>query len=439
MPYRLRTCAWAPNAYCLDSRVVIFTSQLVFALIWAVQCAGECTCLHIRHHASASSQVFALAKVWFGTDMCQRRARFCLSTLLQSAARRACLHRLSLTPRGAAPCPQPARMAATFSTPRELYPPIEPYHTFSIEVGPTLADGTRHSVFVEECGNLAGKPAVFLHGGPGSGCTPSMRQFFDASAYRVILFDQRGTGRSTPFASLEANTTWELVSDIEAIRAKCGIDKWLVFGGSWGSTLALAYAQTHAERVTELVLRGIFTLRRRELEFFYQEGSSWLYPEDWEAYIAAIPVEERGDLIGAYHKRITGGLGEEEMKKACKAWSLWEGRTSKLLPDGDFIAHYGEDKFSLSFARIESHYFQNAGFFDADDQLLRDVGKIRHIPAVIVQGRYDLVCPAKTAFDLHKAWPEAEFHLIPDAGHSAYEPGTQAQLLAATDKFRPAK
>lgn len=212
-----------------------------------------------------------------------------------------------------------------------------------------------------------------------------------------------------------------------------------MFGGSWGSTLALAYAETHPTRVTELVLRGIFTLRRRELEFFYQEGSSWLYPEDWEQYLSAIPVEERGDLIAAYHKRITGGMGEEEMITACKAWSLWEGRTSKLFPDADFIAHYGEDKFSLSFARIECHYFQNRGFFTVDDQLLRDVHKARGIPAVIVQGRYDLVCPAKTAFDLHKAWPEAEFQIIPDAGHSAFEPGIQAALLAATDKYRPGK
>jgi proline iminopeptidase len=328
--------------------------------------------------------------------------------------------------------------ASGFSAPRELYPAVDAYNTFSLEVGAPLADGSRHTLYVEEAGSPAGKPAIFLHGGPGGGINEKCRQFFDASAFRIVLFDQRGSGKSTPFASLEANTTWDLVADIETIRVKLGIEKWLVFGGSWGSTLAIAYAETHPERVSELVLRGIFLLRRVELEAFYQSGSSWQFPDYWDDYTSAIPEAERGDLISAFHKRIVGDLGEAEQTRACKAWSLWEGRTSKLLPDEGFTAHYGEDKFSLAFARIESHYFVNSGFLDTDAQLLEKVGTIRHIPAVIVQGRYDMVCPAKSAWELHKAWPEAEFKLIPDAGHSAFEPGIQAALLAATDKFRPA-
>lgn len=295
-----------------------------------------------------------------------------------------------------------------------------------------VTDG--HTIYYEQSGNKEGKPVVFLHGGPGSGCTPKMRRFFDATKYRVICFDQRGAGRSTPFASLEANTTWHLVADIEALRKHLSIDKWQVFGGSWGSTLALAYAETHPDRVTELVLRGIFTLRRKELLWFYQEGASFIFPDAWEHYLKPIPVEERGDLIAAYHKRLTS-TDEGVMMEAARAWSVWEGTTSKLFPEEDFISIYSGDKFALSFARIENHYFQNRGFFETDDHLLQNVDKIRHIPAVIVQGRYDLVCPMDTAWELHKAWPEAEWKLIHDAGHSAYEPGIQAALLAATDKF----
>jgi proline iminopeptidase len=263
-----------------------------------------------------------------------------------------------------------------------------------------------------------------------------MRQFFDASAYRIILFDQRGAGRSTPFACLENNTVWDLVSDMEILRGIVKVDKWQVFGGSWGSTLALAYAETHPDRVSELVLRGIFTLRHRELAWFYQTGASFIFPDAWDHYLKPIPEEERGDLIAAYHKRLTS---EDEATKmdAAKAWSIWEGTTSKLFPDPSFIAKYEGDEFALAFARIENHYFTYwKTWTDSDNQLLRDVSRIKHIPAVIVQGRYDLVCPIDTAWELHKAWPEAEFVVIPDAGHSAYEPGIQAALLAATDKFR---
>lgn len=250
-----------------------------------------------------------------------------------------------------------------------------------------------------------------------------------------MLFDQRGAGKSTPFACLEHNTTWDLVADMERLREHLGIDKWQVFGGSWGSTLALAYAETHPDRVTEMVLRGIFTIRKREIDWFYQEGASFIFPDAWEHYLAPIPVEERGDLVAAYHKRLTSD--DEAVKmEACKAWSVWEGTTSKLYPEDDFISTYSGDKFSLSFARIENHYFYNKGFFETDDQLIRNVDKIRHIPCVIVQGRYDLVCPMDTAWALHKAWPEAEFKIIHDAGHSVFEPGTQAAVLDATDKFR---
>lgn len=323
---------------------------------------------------------------------------------------------------------------------RALYPEIEPFSTRRLVVGGPLASAgsAHHDLYVEEVGNPTGKPVVVLHGGPGGGCNAAMRRFFDPAAYRVVLFDQRGAGRSTPFACLEANTTWDLVADVEAVRLALGIETWQVWGGSWGSTLALAYAQAHPARVTELVLRGIFTLRRSELEAFYQDGGgpgAQMYPAEWRAYVEAIPAGERGDLMKAYHSRITGD-DEAEKRRACKAWSLWEGQTSKLLTDEAFTAHYGEDDFSLAFARIESHYFHHGGWF-TPDQLLDGVDKIRHIPATIVQGRYDIVCPATTAFALAARWPEAAFVVVPDAGHSATEPGTTAALLDATDKYRP--
>lgn len=310
---------------------------------------------------------------------------------------------------------------------RAFYPPIEPFAHGRLDVG----DG--HAVYWERCGNPKGMPAVFLHGGPGSGCSPDQRRLFDPEKYCVTLFDQRGCGRSTPHASLESNTTWHLVADIERLRVLAGVDRWLVFGGSWGSTLALAYAQTHTERVSALVLRGIFTLRREELRWFYQEGASWLFPDEWEHFVEPIAPSDRHDLMAAYHRLLTGA-DEALMQRAAIAWSQWEGRTITLLPDPKFDRAHGDAHFALAFARIENHYFVNHGFFD-EGQLLRDAGKLRGIPGVIVQGRYDACTPVKTAWELHRAWPEAEFHLIPDAGHAFREPGILDQLIRATDRF----
>ena len=309
----------------------------------------------------------------------------------------------------------------------QFYPPIEPFEHGMLDVG----DG--HSVYWERCGNPAGKPAVFLHGGPGSGCSPDQRRLFDPAKYCVTLFDQRGCGRSTPHASLEANTTWHLVADIERLRVLAGVDRWLVFGGSWGSTLALAYAQTHAERVSELILRGIFTLRREEMRWFYQEGASWLFPDEWEHFVAPIAPADRHDLMAAYHRLLTGP-DEAAKLRAAVAWSQWEGRTITLLPDPHFDRAHSNAHFALAFARIESHYFVNHGFMD-EGQLLRDAHKLAGIPGVIVQGRYDACTPVKTAWDLHRAWPEAEFHLIADAGHAFKEPGILDRLIRAADGF----
>ncbi len=309
-----------------------------------------------------------------------------------------------------------------------LYPPIEARTTGMLPVSDL------HTIYYEESGNPAGKPVVFVHGGPGGGSDAKVRRFFHPEKYRIVLFDQRGCGKSTPYASLDANTTWDLVADMEALRAHLGIETWQVFGGSWGSTLALAYAEKHPERVTELVLRGIFLLRRKELAWFYQEGASILYPDAWEPYLAHIPEAERHDLMHAYHRRLTSDDPAVRLA-AAKVWSGWEGATSKLLPDAAFAGHYEEDEFALAFARIEAHYFVNKGFFEVDDQLLRDVGKIRHIPGVIVQGRYDVVCPIDSAWALHRAWPEADLIITPDAGHSAWEPPNSRALVAATDRF----
>jgi len=309
-----------------------------------------------------------------------------------------------------------------------LYPPIEAYDTGFLKVSDL------HTIYYEESGKPAGKPVVFLHGGPGGGCDPKMRRFFHPGKYRIILFDQRGCGKSTPYASLEANTTWDLVADTEKLRAHLGIAKWQVFGGSWGSTLALAYAEKHPEACTELVLRGIFLLRKQEIDWFYQRGASILYPDFWEGYEALIPEAERGDYLTAYHKRLTSPDAAVRLA-AAKAWSGWEGGTSKLLPDADFTGHYEEDEFALAFARIECHYFVNKGWFDPEDQLLRDAHKIRHIPGVIVQGRYDVVCPMESAWALHRAWPEADFVITPDCGHSAFDAPNCRALVAATDKF----
>jgi proline iminopeptidase len=311
---------------------------------------------------------------------------------------------------------------------RELYPPIEPFET-----GFMRADAG-HEIYFEQSGNPAGKPALFVHGGPGGGGDVNARRFFDPTGYRIVVFDQRGSGRSRPHASLEANTTWHLVADIEALRARLGIARWLVFGGSWGSTLALAYAQMHPAAVSELVLRGIFLLRRWELAWFYQEGASRLFPEQWQEFLAPIPVAERGDLLEAYHRRLSTGERRGQLQ-AARAWSIWEGATSSLWPNPERTTQFGAPEFALALARIEAHYFVNRGFFESEDQLLRGVDAIRSIPGVIVQGRYDVVCPIQTAWELHERWPEAEFRIVGDAGHSAYEPSITAELVAATDRF----
>jgi proline iminopeptidase len=311
---------------------------------------------------------------------------------------------------------------------RSFYPEIEPYDHGMLDVG----DG--HHIYWELCGNPNGKPVVFLHGGPGGGCAPAQRRLFDPDKYRILLFDQRGCGRSKPYASLEANTTWHLVADIERLREMIGVDKWMVFGGSWGLTLALAYAQTHPERVTELVLRGIFLVRREEFRWFYQEGTSWIFPDFWQEFVEHIPADERGDLLSAYYRRLTSpDVGVQ--RAAAKVWSVWEGRTSRLIPDPELIARTGGDEFSYAFARIEAHYFVHDAWLTQGRGLIENVARIRHIPAVIVQGRYDVVCPVKSAWDLHAAWPESELVIVPDAGHSASEPGIIHELVSATDRF----
>lgn len=312
---------------------------------------------------------------------------------------------------------------------RELYPETEPFDTGFLEVS------ALHTLYYEQCGKPEGKPAVFVHGGPGGGVNAKCRRFFDPEAYRIVLFDQRGCGRSTPNAELAENTTWHLVDDIERLREHLGIERWQVFGGSWGSTLALAYAETHPERVSELVLRGIFMLRRSELEWFYQSGANALYPDAWESYEAAIPEVERGDMMSAYYRRLTSD-DEAVRTAAARAWSVWEGSTSFLRENEDYVAHTGEEAFAVAFARIECHYFVHGGFLEHDDQLLRNVDRIRAIPGVIVQGRHDVVCPLRSAWDLHRAWPEADLRIVADAGHSAFEPGNTHELIEATDRFR---
>jgi proline iminopeptidase len=312
---------------------------------------------------------------------------------------------------------------------RSPYPEITPYETGRLPVD------SLHEIHFEQYGNPNGKPALFVHGGPGGGTTPAQARFWDPTRYRIVLFDQRGCGRSTPHASLERNTTWHLVADIEALRTHLGIPRWQVFGGSWGSTLALAYAEKHPERVTELVLRGIFTLRKRELDWFYQDGASRVFPDAWEQYLAPIPLKEQTDLMRAYYKRLTSDDAGERLR-AAKAWSLWEAVTSTLRPSPEMKSSMSKDDFALAFARIECHYFVHGGFFEREQQLLEDAVNIRHIPGVIVQGRYDMVCPMETAWALHRAWPEAELFIAQTAGHSAFEPEIVHQLIAATDKFR---
>ncbi len=310
----------------------------------------------------------------------------------------------------------------------DLYPPIEPFATGR------LAVSALHDVYYEQVGNPAGHPAVFLHGGPGGGLDPVYRRYFDPARWNLALFDQRGSGQSTPHAELRENTTWDLVADMERLRERLGIERWLVFGGSWGSTLALAYAQAHPERVTGLVLRGIFLLRRKELLWFYQEGASWLFPDRWDEFVQPIPEVERGDLMSAYHRRLTSDDAVVRAE-AARAWSIWEGTTSRLHVDPDAIARFGEDRFAEAFARIEAHYFVHGGFFRVDTQLLDDVPRIAAIPGVIVQGRYDVVCPMASAWELHRRWPRSELVIVGDAGHSIKEPGIVSALVDATDRF----
>ncbi len=309
-----------------------------------------------------------------------------------------------------------------------LFPPIRPYRTGNLKVS------TLHTIHFEECGNPRGKPIIFLHGGPGGGIDPIHRRYFDPRKWRIVLCDQRGCGKSTPHAELRENTTWHLVADIEKLRERLGIEKWVVFGGSWGSTLALAYTEAHPERAKGIVLRGIFLLRKKELDWFYQEGASYLFPDAWESFLKPIPQQERGSLMKAYYKRLTSRSRKTRLE-AARAWSIWEATTSKLRIDPKIVRKFEKDRFAESFARIEAHYFVNKGFFRKESQLLDDARRIRRIPGVIVQGRYDVVCPMVSAWDLHRAWPEAKLIVVPDAGHSMSEPGIRQALLAETDRM----
>jgi len=310
---------------------------------------------------------------------------------------------------------------------RVLYAAIEANHSGFLDVG------NGHQLYYEESGNPHGKPVVFLHGGPGGGTSGAMRRFFNPDIYRIILFDQRGSGQSTPHACLENNTTWDLVGDIEILREALQVKRWLVFGGSWGSTLALAYAQTHPDRVTEIILRGIFTVRQKELDWLYRKGTSEIFPDAWQGLLAPIPVAEHDDLLMAYHTRLNSDDPDVRLEVA-KAWSIFEGSTSQLVPTVELAEVFGADHLAVALAQIEVHYFVNNCFME-DGQLIRDVDKIRHIPAVIVQGRYDVLCPVSSAYDLAEAWPEADLRITPDAGHSAFEPGNIHELILATDRF----
>lgn len=313
-------------------------------------------------------------------------------------------------------------------TRKKLYPLLEPFERGRLRVSPL------HELYYEVSGNPAGQPVVVCHGGPGGGSSPAMRRYFDPARYRIVLFDQRGCGRSTPHAELRDNTTWHLVEDMERLRTHLGIERWQVFGGSWGSTLALAYALTHGARVSALVLRGIFTLRRAELLWFYQSGASWIFPQHWAGFLAPIPPAERDDLMAAYYRRLTSDDRDVRLE-AARAWSVWEGSTVSLLPSAERAESFAGEHFALAFARIECHYFVNAGFFERDGWLIEEAPRLADIPGVIVQGQYDIVTPLRTAIDLHAAWPQAEFVLVPDAGHAASEPGIVDALVRATDRF----
>ncbi len=312
---------------------------------------------------------------------------------------------------------------------KDYYPPLEPFETGRLQVSEL------HNIYYEQAGNPHGVPVVFLHGGPGGGINADHRRFFDPKHYRIILFDQRGAGKSTPTAELRENTTWDLVSDIEKLREKLSIPRWQVFGGSWGSTLALSYAITHPDRVLALILRGIFLCRKEEIQWFYQKGASALFPDFWQDYENLIPETERGDMVSAYHRRLIH-TDEKTRLAAARAWSKWEAATSRLIVQQTAIDEFEDPKLALAFARIECHYFMNNAFFKTDNYLLENISKIRHIPGVIVQGRYDVVCPMKSAWDLHLAWPEAELKIIADSGHAAGETGTRSALIESTDFLR---
>jgi proline iminopeptidase len=312
---------------------------------------------------------------------------------------------------------------------RALYPAIEPFNRFRLSVP------GGHDLYVEECGTRGAKPVVVLHGGPGGGCSPGMRRYFDPEAWHVILFDQRGCARSRPHASVDRNTTWDLIEDIEAIRRRVGVERWTVFGGSWGAALGLLYAEEHPKRVTELVLRGVFLMTKRELDWFYGGGAAQFFPDLWEEFVSPIPEAERGDLIGAYHQRLmSGDLGVQT--EYARRWARWEGATATLRADPRIRPGFGDAAYARAFSRIECHYFQNAGFLPEDGHILAHIRAIRDIPGVIVQGRYDMVCPPLSAFMLNRAWPRSELRLVGDAGHALSEPGITAELIAATDAYR---
>ncbi|XP_041367613.1 probable proline iminopeptidase [Gigantopelta aegis] len=318
----------------------------------------------------------------------------------------------------------------TGEKPRELFPEIEAFDTGRLKVSEI------HEIYYEQSGKKDGKPVVFVHGGPGTGTSPRERRFFDPDVYRIVLFDQRGAGKSTPAAELKENTTWDLVADMEKLRTRLGIEKWVVFGGSWGSTLSLAYAETHPDHVTALIVRGIFTVRHQELKWTYNDGGvSLVFPDTWESFWNYIPHAERHCMVGAFYRRLTSD-DEETRRNAARVWNRWELSACRLYPDSKFIKKADDDLWSLQHACIECHYFINGGFFESDEQLLDNVDKICHIPGTIIQGRYDMVCPVDTAWRLHKKWPEADFHIVPDAGHTASEPGIQTCLLNATDKYK---
>lgn len=321
-----------------------------------------------------------------------------------------------------------ANVTAISRARRTFYPSLEPYHRGR------LAVSALHEIYFEECGNPNGKPVVVLHGGPGGGLSPFLRRLHHPQHYRIILFDQRGCGASTPHACIAENTTWDLVADIEKLRLHCGVEQWQVFGGSWGSTLALAYAQTHTACVTELILRGIFTLRQSEINWFYQWGASEIYPEEFDKFLVPIPISERHDLVAAYHRRLSGN--DAEVRVTCaKAWSRWEGSALSLLPDARRQEQFEDPHFATAFAAIECHYFFNKGFFAQDGALLENMHKVRHLPGEIIQGRYDMVTPAVTANELAKRWPLAIYTIIDDAGHATLEPGITDALIRATERF----